>query len=305
MCLLLSKSVTNRMQRSEEQQVSSSVDANSYVIAHDEDSRRQIPRLPDEQANASDNGTTNEVEGGAKRTRLRAFTNKTKAKSKKFLGMEDEGSAYEGPESDCHGYLWNIERDPAFSHDHLYKHSRQKDSGTTSRPLGALGSIATTVLHPKKAIKSKATRTTAGQLSKAERPFISQKADLELLEAHDNLHHAESIRSPRQTAFGSEGDDGTSGYRERIKEIQNHRESLRVAWTTRKHVRRVRVVPKQHIAFPDNDHFIRKDMEEEHFDWLSWLGWVQLKILRASRNLTDPQVGSNLRHSEFLCTIHR
>ncbi len=277
MCSHLGKSVTNRMQRSEEHQVPSGADANSAVIAHNEDSREHIPTLSGEQANASDNGTINEVEGGAKRTKLRAFTSKTKVKTKKLLRIEDGGSADEGSESEGHGFLRNIERDPAFSHDQLYKHKRWKDSGTTSRSLSALESIATTVLHPKRAIKSKATRTTAGQLSKTERPFISQKADLELLEAHDKLHHAESSRSSKQAAFGSEGDYVTNGYRERIKEMQNQRESLRVAWTTSKHVRRVRVVPKRHMEFPDNDHFTRKNMEGEHFDWLSWLGWVQLQ----------------------------
>lgn len=270
------------MQCSDEHQASSGVNTASSVVTDDEDSRKQALSLSGEPADASENEIIDGGEGRIKREKIRALTRKTKAKTKKFLRIGDGGSADEGRESGSHGFLRNIEHDPAFIHDQLYKHKRTNESGTTSRPLEALESIATTVLHPKKALKGKATRTTAGQLSKAERPFISQKADLEFLEAHDNLHHAESSRSSRQAAFDSEGDDVTIGYRERIEEMQNHRESLRVAWTTSKHVRRVRVVPKRHVEFPDNDYFTRKDMDGEHFDWLKWLGYVQLKIPRAS-----------------------
>ena len=257
------------MQRHEE------VTAYPAVVSCCEDSL--VPRLSGEQADAPANGILNRMDGGAKRKKLRAFTNKTKAKTKKFLKFEDGELTSEGSVNEDHGILQNLERDPAFNQNEFSKQKRWHDGGTSHRSMGTLGSIATTVAHPVKAIKSKATRTTAGQLSKVERPFISQKADLEFLEAHDKLYNVESSRSSNQATSDSEGDNVVMANRERIKEMQEHRESLRVAWTTSKHVRRVRVVPKRQMEFPDNDSFIRKDSDGKHFDWLSWLGYVGLQ----------------------------
>lgn len=264
------------MQRFHENEALQGFDAKSPTVTHDDDSCAQIPRLLSEQADASDHESKTTTEGGTKRKKLKALTSKTKAKTKKLLRIEQRESTGEGSDSEDHGVLQNIARDPAFSHNKLYKQKRWNDGGTAYRPLGALESIATTVVHPKRAIKSKATRTTAGQLSKAERPFISKKADLEFLQAHDRLSHAESSRSSRQVTSDSEVDDVTTGYREKIKEMQEHRESLRAAWTTSRHVQRVRVVPKRHMEYPDRKFFTRKDSEGEHFDWLSWLGYVRL-----------------------------
>ncbi len=269
------------MQRSQE------ADPDSSMVSHDKNSRAHIFRLSGEQADSSDHGVANGMEGGAKRRKLRALASKTKAKTKKLLRTEDGESEDEGSHGEGHGVLGNLERDPAFNHNKLYKQKRRDDRGSSNKPVGALESIANTVIRPKSAIKSKATRTTAGQLAKAERPFISQNADLELLEAHDSLHHAETSRLPKQATSDSEGEDVTIGCRERVKELQEQRESLRAAWTTSRHVRRVRVVPKRHMDFPDNDSFTRKDANGEHFDWLSWLGYVQLAISRISRSCTD------------------
>ncbi|KAL2047929.1 hypothetical protein ABVK25_011198 [Lepraria finkii] len=47
--------------------------------------------------------------------------------------------------------------------------------------------------------------------------------------------------------------------------MEVHRESLRAAWTTRRHVRRVRVVPKRYVERDDGGNFVR-------YDWLGWLG---------------------------------
>ena len=268
-------------------------DTKSPTVTHDNDSRAQILRLSCEQADASDHENNSRTEGRMKRKKLKALTSKTKAKTKKLLRIDERESTGEGSDSEDHGPLQNIARDPAFSHNELYKQKRWHDRGTAYRPLGALESIATTVVHPKRAIKSKVTRTTAGQLSKAERPFISKKADLEFLEAHDRLSHAESSRPSRQVTSDSEIDDVTTGYREKIKEMKEHRESLRAAWTTSRHVQRVRVVPKRHMEYPDRKFFTRQDSEGEHFDWLSWLGYVRLpKIPRRFLELSHCQLTS-------------
>ena len=293
------------MQRLQEYRALSEVDAHAVEVARDDELRAQMPRLSSEQADASDNGSINRVEGGTKRQKLRALTSKTKAKTKKLLRIEDRESNDEGSDSQEHGVLRNLECDPAFSHNQLYKQKRWSDGKTAYRPLGALESIATTVIHPKKAVKSKATRTTAGQLSKAERPFLSKRADLEFLEAHDNLYRAESSKSSRQVTSESEDDDLTVGYREMVKDMQAHRESLRAAWTTSRHVRRVRVVPKRHIEYRDRKFFTKKDSEGEHIDWLSWLGYVKPQVSKVGRSPTDSHADSSLRYPGLLYTVHR
>ena len=275
------------MQRLQEQRILTEVDANAVAVTRDDELRTQMPRFSGEQADASDTGSIKRMKGGTKRQKVRVLTSKTKAKTKKLLGIEDSESNDEGSDREEHGVLWNLEHDPAFSHNKLYKQKRWNDGKTAYRPLGALESIATTVVHPKKAIKNKATRTTAGQLSKAERPFLSKKADLEFLEAHDDLYRAESSKSSRYVTSDSEDDDVTVGYREKVKEMQKDRESLRVAWTTSRHVRRVRVVPKRHLEYRDASFFTKKGSDGDQIDWLSWLGYVRFHTIRIGRSSTD------------------
>ena len=270
--------VVARMQRLQEHRTLNDADADAVAVAHDDGRRTQAPRSSGEPADSSDNGDNTGAEGRTKRGKLRAFSSKTKARTKKLLRIEDRESTDEGSDSKEHGVLSNLEHDPAFSHNKLYKQKRWSNGKTAYRPLGALESIAATVVHPKKAIKSKATRTTAGQLSKAERPFLSKKADLEFLEAHDNLYRAESSKSSSHLTSDSETEDVTVGYREKIKKMQENRESLRAAWITSRHIRRVRVVPKRHIEYRNRKLFIRKDSEGERFDWLSWLGYVKPQV---------------------------
>ena len=278
------------MQRPQEHQARAVVNADSAVVTRGREFHAHSRRLSGDQADASDNESINRVEGGTKTEKLRALTSKTKAKAKKLLKIGNEESTGEGSEIENYDVIRNIERDPAFSQNQRHKQKRWNDGGTAHNPLGTLESVAATIIHPKKAIKSKVTRTTAGQLSKAERPYISKEADMKFLEAHDNLHHAESSRFSKPVTSYNEGGNVTIGQREKVKEMREHRESLRAAWTTSRHVRRVRVVPKRHIEFPDNDFFVRKDSEGEHFDWQSWLGYVQLHFPKISKGpLTSQQ----------------
>ena len=157
-----------------------------------------------------------------------------------------------------------MENDAAFNSSRLIRKRRFRPGKTADKTLGAIQSIGNAVVHPIKSAKKTATRTTAGQLSKAERPFLSQEADLELLKAHDNLKRAESTNSSKQGT----PDEEQESHRDKIRELEERRESLSAAWTTSRHVRRVRVVPKRHFNIPNNEH--------GNDDWLKWLGHVIL-----------------------------
>lgn len=231
-------------------------------------------RLVAEQSDTSDDGGIHGSRSPTKTKRLRILAQKTKMKTKRLLKSEDGGSTIEEGEDEKDPIAGCLDGDPAFNTRKLYRKKRLSVGGTADKALGAIQSIATSVVHPKQALKSKATKTTAGQLSKVERPYLSRKADLDFLDAHDNLNHAESTRSSRQAKSDDERDVISKDLQGKIEEMEAHRQSLRAAWTTTRHVSRVRVVPKRNIDFSSNEIFISMDNNRKHFDWLKWLGYV-------------------------------
>ena len=180
-------------------------------------------------------------------------------------------------DSDDAGVLGDIERNPAFHTSTLEKKRRFRPGKTADKTLHNIKSVGKAIVHPVDSIKSKATRTTAGQLSKADRPYLSQKADLQYLEAHDNLKRVVSSGPSRHATSDEDQDAIVGSHQNKVREIEAHRESLRAAWTTSRHVRRVRVVPKRHLNVPDNGFFIEKDANGQfvRYKWLEWLGYVR------------------------------
>lgn len=216
-------------------------------------------------------GSMKKMLGVTARKRISRLTRRTKARTKTFFKLHGATTSEQSGDEDGDP-LDSIKTNPAFSSSRVMKKSRFHPGKTADKTLGAFQSIGNAVVHPVEAVKSTATRTTAGQLSKAERPFLSQKADIEFLQAHDNLKHAESTGSSKQGTLDEE-QESLSGHRDKIREMEEQRESLRVAWTS-SHVRRARVV-----KFPDNEYFEERD--EEHgghirHNWLKWLGYVIL-----------------------------
>ena len=200
-------------------------------------------------------------------------TSRAKSKTKRLLKV-DAATAVDFEEDYS---LNDLKDNPAFAPSHLTKKRRLRPVKTADKTLKTFHSIGNAIIHPKDAIKSKATKTTANQLSKADRPYLSQKADLEYLQAHDNLKRAESIHSSKRGTSDEEQNDSVGNHRENVRKLEAHRESLRAAWTTSRHVRRVRVVPKRHIDFPDNEFFVERDNNGNiaHYDWMKWLGYVR------------------------------
>ena len=226
-------------------------------------------------SDSSDDGTSDKVAGSSKRKRISGLTSRTKAKTKKILKMK--GTTDDRSDSEEEGPFSIMEHDPAFNSSKLRKQRRFRPGKTAEKALGTMQTVGRVFVHPKGTIKKGATRTTAGQLSKADRPYLSQKANLDFLQAHDDLKQAESTSSSKQATSEEEQDDSIVSQRDKVKEMEEHRESLRVAWITSRHVRRVRVVPKRHINFPENEYFIERDEREQviRYDWLKWLGYVR------------------------------
>lgn len=224
---------------------------------------------------SSDEGSMEKMSGSPMMKRLTGLTQRTKAKTVKLLRLD--GAAPDNQlKNEGEGSVKRMEKDPAFNSSLLVKKNRVRPGKKADKTLGTFHNIGSAVVHPVKSAKSTVARTTAGQLSKAERPFLSQKADIELLEAYDSLKCTESTGSSKQNTSDEDLESMIGIHRDNIREMEEHRESLRAAWTTIRHVRRVRVVPKRHINFPDNEYFIERDGRGDflRFDWLKWLGNV-------------------------------
>ena len=234
----------------------------------------------------SDGGSIAKMRGPTKREKLRGLTRKTKAKTKKILHIHGEAATDGELNGDAHGVLDNIEADPAFNPGKLMKEKPLTVRGAAEKTTGKLHSIASMVAHPSKNVRNKALRTTADQLANAERPYLSQNAKRELVEAHDELRHAQTRSTLGQGISEEARVVLEEDSRQKIEEIEKHQESLAVAYTTTRHVNRVRVVSKKLVKFPEKEAFVEEDGNGNvvRYLWLKWLGNVNspdLAVLRA------------------------
>lgn len=223
----------------------------------------------------------------SKMSKIHSLTSQTKAKTKALLHID--GSAILGAERDQpYDDLSIIQDDPAFNPSSAMPEFQRKDGhkshGPVDRTLDGLQSLATTILHPKRAVKTKSARTAASQLSSIQRSQLSQKEDLELLEAHEALSQAESRGSSGSLTDDEEEDEDKNGLvdglQNKIVELETRRESLRVAWTT-SHIDRVRVVSRRYLDFPSKEAFLERDTHGKIilYKWEKWLGYVCSNIL--------------------------
>ena len=227
-------------------------------------------------ANSMNDGTTHEASLFKGKEILHTLKKKTKAKTKRIFHPSTSKSSDGQSDDGDDDVQLSIRDDPAFNPSKVLKERRVTAGGITDTTIGALRTVTTAVVHPKRAIVNKATRTTAGKLSKGERPFSTLQSDLEFLEAHEDLHRAQSSEHSRRTSIDMDEDDLTHRYRGRLEELEAHREKLLAAWTTSKNVERVRVVPKRHIQFPKREAFIERDNQGTvlRYKWEKWLGYV-------------------------------
>ena len=232
--------------------------------------------MPDKRMECLDHEIVEKSASPTKMELLRSLKSKTKEKTKRLLSVNDVkpggGTLHESDD-----ITDQITGDPAFNPGTIESQRRRSKREGAKAALDSVSSFAASLSSPKDAIKGKATRTTAGNLSKAERPYLSHDADIEFLEANDSLSRAESSLSSRQVK-SDELEDIIGGHRDKVNGMKAHRESLRVGHATSRHVKRVRVVPKRHLDFPNREAF-RSHGEGEtpkKYDWLKWIGYVIL-----------------------------
>ena len=251
-------------------------------------SRHRIERFSEQTTSDSsssdflgENGVANRT-NRSKRHSIRKFSKKAKEKTKEILHVDgretpSQKSSLENEESDGLGI---VESDAAFNPKLLNEQKQDRTEVPGRNARRAMKSISAVIRNPKESLKTAVTKATAARLSKTERPYISQASDLELLEAHQKLDQTSSTRASNQWMSNEESPDdeaiSADKYRSKVEEIEAHRESLRVAWMTSRHISRVHVIPQSRIVFPHmpKSYFKAQDQAMARYEWLSWLGHV-------------------------------
>jgi hypothetical protein len=190
------------------------------------------------------------VSSRSKRDRLVKLASKVKAKTKDTLSVSraTDGHSDTSNDSDEDDLL----ADAAFSPFDVADDNSNDGEDSIDGINGGIGSAKQILLHPRRAMRKKATKSTAGKISSFSKPYISSHQQRDFLDAHDNLANAKSNASSFH-ASGSTSrslDTDVEDACDKIAKMEAHRESLETAWTIGRHVDRVRVVqrfmPKPH-----------------------------------------------------------
>ncbi|KAL8722824.1 MAG: hypothetical protein Q9225_000773 [Loekoesia sp. 1 TL-2023] len=235
-------------------------------------------RSLDDSSQSSDQSNMQESKTGSpssRRNKLRLLASKTKEATKRLLNAPDQQERSKDLPQNNNQPLHVLESDAAFNLGQLDTEHRSEKRVAAKIQVN-MQAVAAGIMHPKRGVKGKATRSTAGRLSRIERPYLSKNMDIELLEAHDNLSRAQSVASSARETSKEEAAPWSDDCKERVQQLEARRESLRAAYTTGRLVQRVRVVPKRHIDLPGAGQFLRRDKQRGRMrhDWLKWIGYV-------------------------------
>lgn len=144
------------------------------------------------------------------------------------------------------------------------------------------------VIHPQRAAK----RTAASKIAIEDQPYLSREADLELLNAHENLNDAKS----RDRSCNSNNKDSSDIEEEldRVQTIEHARESRKVAWVTSHYVKRVLVIPEREIQAPQKTDFY--ECNETSGQWeMDWRAFLFARNKHALQNFAC----NNMRHIDY------
>ncbi|KAI9794504.1 MAG: hypothetical protein M1833_000364 [Piccolia ochrophora] len=213
-------------------------------------------------AQEHDNENEYHVRSG-KRQRMQKYKNKSKRLFKQGEVKEEHDASVAHRDRERTA----IHSNPAFNPDILARKKEKVNAkGLANKTIDALRYTSTLLVNPKLSLKGTATRTTASQLSRVQHPYVSHGEDVNFLKAQGNLSHPDESTQGADTLL-PESDDI-------LDELESRRERMRVAWTTSRHVNRVRVVPKEHVQYPPKSIFQETDPDGTviRFNWSHWLG---------------------------------
>lgn len=236
----------------------------------------QSEKLPYQQ-NLSDPLPQNEQDG---------LRSKAKAKAKRLLRIDDDDSSSENNEEEqfFDSVVEEIHQSPAFDAAKVLNTSSLGNGSRIKRTKNILQGTADAIVHPVASIKSKATKKTAGKLAKS-RPYLSNQAKFDFLEAHDALQQAKDDQHSSDDGGVNEGNlDKIDYYENKVHTLERDREEIRVAWVTNRHVHRVRVVDTTPAPFPSDQYF--EALDDHGYAEFKWEKYIGYKLLHGSHNFT-------------------
>ncbi|KAF2140333.1 uncharacterized protein K452DRAFT_54353 [Aplosporella prunicola CBS 121167] len=203
----------------------------------------------------SNASSTNDASPPRRWARVHHISQKAKSKAMRTLHIDDT-EAQTQAEQDVQG-------DPAFNPQSVFCEKTMTAGRTLSRTTGAIQKAGYAIIHPRDSVKCKA----ATRLAAPEQPLLSQEADNVLIEAHERLERAQQNVSP-------DDEERPEALKEIVDNLESHRESMRVAWTTSRFIHRVRVVPSRRIELPRIADFDIHDEQGRYVrtDWIRYLG---------------------------------
>lgn len=225
-----------------------------------------------------------DLDDSAPRHEPNGLRSKAKKKAKRLIKIAEGSSLSEDNEEDqfLDAVVEEINQSAAFDADKVLNASGLGNVSRKQRTKNILQGTAGAITHPIASIKSKATRKTAEKLAKS-RPYLSNQADLDFLEAHDNLNQAKDAQNTSDDEDAMEDNlNNINHYEKKFHTIERSREEMRVAWVTGRHVHRVRVVDKIPPPFPSDEYFERpNDQGSTEFKWGKWIGYVSMHPLKS------------------------
>lgn len=226
----------------------------------------------------SDNGKASLNKSHAPHNNISKNSFKERAKRKFSLAVSrhdleapsHSSRASDGNESQSLKVEQSLLNDPAFNPARIVSQkppSLSEDNESTLKD--SVKAVATIVAHPKEAIRSKATRTAAEKISRAQRPVISPAQDRHFLELHENLSRSHS-------GFNEAPNEQEQHLRAELNQAEDQRASLKTAWTIGRQVDRVRVVQNIYSKFPDKSAFEERDEDNKlvRVKWEKYIGYV-------------------------------
>lgn len=173
----------------------------------------------------------------SKRDRIKIIAHQIKAVPKRMLMRADIVTQVD-PQLDADAKeIPGITDNPAFNIAMLEDKPEHGVAATLAlKPVHALEAAGKFIAHPINSAK----RSAAGKVTVAEHPYLPEGMDKELLQAHHDSEHVTA--DTRSSLLTSEEEADLEESKEKIHELQTRRETLRTAWVTGKHVRRVKAV---------------------------------------------------------------
>ncbi|GAM84035.1 hypothetical protein ANO11243_020260 [Dothideomycetidae sp. 11243] len=144
---------------------------------------------------------------------------------------------------------------PAFDPSSLAEGHQTTPESTFGKVKDSLIAAGKAVANPKRAIQQKA----ASKLATGDRPYLSQQADEDYIDAHADLTRCQDEEADSSSNKGSGTNETES--RRRIKQLEEVRDARKVAWTTAEHMQRVAVFQAVTLGMPSPGQFTVVDRE--------------------------------------------